>query len=197
MDIRIQPIEMDGVLLIYPEFFEDGRGFFFESYHKAVWRRHGIDIDFVQDNHSRSRRNVVRGFHFQDSTAPQFRVIRCTVGEVFDVVVDLRLGSPTFGRWLGVKLSATSRNQLLIPPEFAHGFAVLTEVAEIQYKVSNHHTAAAERTLAWNDAEVGVEWPIASPILSERDRSQGRPLKEYRENPCFQYNRKEDLPEAK
>ncbi len=189
MDISVQATEMDGVLIIKPKSFEDGRGFFFESYNRVVWRRHGLDLDFVQDNHSRSRRNVVRGFHFQDATAPQFRVVRCTVGEVFDVVVDLRLGSPTFGRWLGVNLLATSRNQLLIPPEFAHGFAVLTEIAEIQYKVSNHHTPSAERTLAWNDPEVGVVWPVANPILSERDKSQGSCLREYRENPCFHYHR--------
>jgi len=189
MDIRIQPTEIDGVLIIAPGCFEDERGFFFESYNKAVWLRHGLDHNFVQDNHSRSGSNVVRGLHFQDDTAPQFRVVRCTVGEVFDVVVDLRVGSPTFGRWLGATLSATNRNQLLIPPGFAHGFAVLTEFAEIQYKVSSYHKPSAERTLAWNDAEVGIKWPLTDPVLSERDRILGRPLQEYRSNPCFQYHR--------
>ena len=187
MDIRIHDTAIEGVKIIAPECFEDERGFFFESYHRKVWARRGIELEFVQDNHSRSRRGVVRGFHFQDATAPQFRVVRCTTGEVFDVVVDLRVGSPTFGRWLGVALSAANRQQLLIPPEFAHGFAVLSEIAEIQYKVSGHHVPSAERSLAWDDPEVAVEWPVAEPILSQRDRTQGMSLRQYLQDPCFHY----------
>lgn len=187
MDISVRKTEIEGVLIISPDCFEDQRGFFFESYHKAVWARHGIHLQFVQDNHSRSRKNVVRGFHFQDNTAPQYRVVRCTVGEVFDVVVDLRVGSPTFGRWLGVRLSAANREQLVIPPEFAHGFAVMSDVAEIQYKVSGHHVPAAERTLAWDDPEVAVKWPVEHPVLSDRDRAMGKSLKDYKANACFQY----------
>ena len=155
--------------------------------HKAVWRRHNLDFDFVQENHSRSKNNVVRGLHFQDNTAPQTRVIRCTQGEVLDVVVDLRVGSPTFGRWLGVVLSMANRHQLVIPPEFAHGFAVLSEVAEIQYRVTGHHTPNAERTLTWNDEGVGIVWPTSNPVLSERDKLQGQSLAEYLRNPCFHY----------
>ena len=178
---------MEGVILIEPDCFEDDRGFFQESYHRRQWADHGIDLTFVQDNHSRSGRGVIRGFHYQDDRAPQVRVVRCTVGEIFDVVVDLRVGSPTFGQWMGVTLSAHNRKQLLIPPPFAHGFAVLSQTAEVQYKVSAHHDPQAERTLAWDDPDVAVVWPVRNPMLSPRDRTRGERLRQYLANPCFIY----------
>ena len=185
MNINISKIEIEGPLIIDPEFFQDERGFFFESYSQQRFSAQGIDIEFVQDNHSGSSKGVLRGFHFQDSLAPQWRLVRCTVGRVWDVVVDLRASSQTFGRWHGVELTATEKRQFLIPPEFAHGFCVLSDVAEVQYKCSHCHVAEAERTLAWDDPEVGVIWPIENPILSQRDRTLGNSLQTYRETPVF------------
>lgn len=187
MNIRILKTEIDGVLIIEPEFFQDDRGFFFESYSRRSFEAHGLDLTFVQDNHSRSAQGVLRGFHYQDATAPQRRLVRCTVGEIWDVVVDLRVGSPTLGRWFGVKLTAENKLQLLIAPEFAHGFCVLSPVAEVQYKCNNFHQPEAERTLAWNDPDVGVRWPVEDPILSARDRERGMSFKEYIERPDFVY----------
>jgi len=179
LDIRVTPAELNGVFVIEPDVFRDDRGFFAESYRRDKMAGHGLDLAFVQDNHSRSRKNVVRGFHFQDQRAPQYRLVRCTVGTVWDVVVDLRVGSPTLGQWIGVELSAENMRQLLIPPEFAHGFAVLSDVAEVQYKCTAHHSPAAERALAWNDPDVAVTWPIADPILSQKDRTAGMSLRDY------------------
>jgi dTDP-4-dehydrorhamnose 3,5-epimerase len=119
-------------------------------------------------------------------TAPQFRLVRCTVGEVWDVVADLRVGSPTFGRWLGVSLSGENKKQLLIAPEFAHAFVVLSEFAEVQYKCTGHHTPSAEHTLAWNDPDIGVPWPVKDPILSKRDMG-GMSLRDYLKRPAFKY----------
>ncbi len=184
MDIEVIRTALNGVLIIKPDSFRDERGFFMESYHSGKFMEHGLDLTFVQDNHSRSRHGVLRGFHYQDATAPQYRLVRCTVGEIFDVVVDLRLGSPTFGQYIGIGLSAENQWQLLIPPEFAHGFEVLSDVAEVQYKVTAHHHPAAERALAWNDPDVSVRWPIPTPILSDKDR-RAPSLGEYLANPAF------------
>lgn len=185
MNITVSKAALDGLLIIDPDFFQDERGFFYESYSSHRFKENGLDIVFVQDNHSRSSQGVVRGFHFQDSNAPQWRLVRCTVGTIWDVVVDLRASSTTFGRWFGIELSAQSKRQFLIPPEFAHGFCVLSEMAEVQYKCSNFHMPDAERTLAWNDPDVAVPWPIAKPMLSARDRETGSSLKSYREDPVF------------
>jgi dTDP-4-dehydrorhamnose 3,5-epimerase len=185
MNMRVSGAAIEGLAIIDPEYFQDERGFFFESYSRPRFQKNGFDIDFVQDNHSRSVRGVIRGFHFQDSTAPQWRLIRCTVGKVWDVVVDLRSSSETFGRWFGVELTADGKRQFLIPPEFAHAFCVLSEVAEVQYKCSNCHVPQAEKTLAWNDPEVAIPWPISDPVLSPRDRENGSTLRSYRENPVF------------
>jgi dTDP-4-dehydrorhamnose 3,5-epimerase len=184
VDITVKETELDGVLIIQPSWFEDERGFFFESYSRRRWAAHELDVTFVQDNHSRSGKGVLRGFHFQDATAPQHRLVRCTVGVIWDVVVDMRVGSPTFGRWLGVELTAENRTQLLMGPEFAHAFVVLSEVAEVQYKTSGFHEPSAERTLAWNDPDVGVPWPVDHPILSAKDGANPG-LAAYRENPAF------------
>jgi len=184
VDICVATTALEGVLIVTPEAFRDERGFFMESYHRRTFLAHGIDLAFVQDNHSRSCRGVLRGFHYQDATAPQYRLVRCTVGEIFDVVVDLQIGSPTFGQHIGVRLSAGNQRQLLIPPAYAHGFEVLSDVAEVQYKVTAHHQPAAERSLAWNDPDLGVPWPIPSPVLSTKDRSAPS-LDEYVANPAF------------
>jgi dTDP-4-dehydrorhamnose 3,5-epimerase len=169
MDIRVIDTPFDGLRIIEPECFEDRRGFFFESYRQDRFAAHGLPSGFVQDNHSRSRRHVLRGFHYQDATAPQVRLVRCTAGDIWDAVVDLRAGAPTFGRWFGVQLSAENRRQLLIPPAFAHGFVVLSDWAEVQYKCTGHHVPAAEHSLAWNDPDLRVGWPVADPMLSARD----------------------------
>lgn len=187
MNIRVGSTRLEGVKIIDPEFFNDSRGFFYESYSKRAFEEHGLDVTFVQDNHSRSVQGVLRGFHYQNGIAPQYRLVRCTVGEIWDVVVDLRIGSPTLGHWFGINLTAEEKRQLLIPPEFAHGFCVLSPVAEVQYKCSDFHMKEAERTLAWNDPDIAVRWPIKDPIVSTRDANQGASFKEYLETPTFSY----------
>ena len=185
MKIRIVETDIEGVVLIEPEYFQDDRGFFFESYSKRRFEEHGLALTFVQDNHSRSGRGVLRGLHYQDASAPQYRLVRCTMGQVWDVVVDLRVGSPTLGHWFAATLNADDKRQLLIPPEFAHGFCVLSDCAEVQYKCTNYHTSQAERTLAWNDPDVGIAWPLADPVLSVRDRTTGQSFRDYLEHPAF------------
>ncbi|MBW4054702.1 MAG: dTDP-4-dehydrorhamnose 3,5-epimerase [Proteobacteria bacterium] len=185
--MRIINTDIDGIVIIEPDYFQDHRGFFFESYNQKRFAEHGLDLTFVQDNHSRSPKGVLRGLHYQGMAGPQFRLIRCTVGEIWDVAVDLRTGSPTFGKWFGVSLSAENKRQVLLAPEFAHGFVVLSDYAEVQYKCTGHHNPAAEASLAWNDPDVQIPWPITDPILSERDRSSGMTLSDYRKNPAFVY----------
>ncbi len=185
MQIRVLKTEINGLFIIEPECFQDDRGFFFESYSQQSFVQHGFHLTFVQDNHSRSAQRVVRGLHYQNAKAPQFRLVRCTVGAIWDVVVDLRVGSPTLGRWFGTELSADDKRQLLIPPEFAHGFCVLSPEAEVQYKCTNFHTPEAERTLAWDDPEIGVPWPVKNPILSARDRESGISFAAYKRRPDF------------
>jgi dTDP-4-dehydrorhamnose 3,5-epimerase len=179
MDIKVHTTELEGVLLIEPKAFEDQRGFFFESYSARRMSEQGLEVNFVQDNHSRSSAGVIRGLHFQNLLAPQVRLVRCSAGAVFDVVVDIRVGSPTYSRWAGYELSASNRRQLLIPPQFAHGFAVLTDTAEVQYKCSGFHNPAADSVLAWNDPKVGIDWPIKEPILSAKDSTTGMTLGAY------------------
>jgi dTDP-4-dehydrorhamnose 3,5-epimerase len=184
MDVTVRPAGFGGALVITPGCFKDARGFFMESYHQEALRKQGVDLTFVQDNHSRSHHRVLRGFHYQDARAPQVRLVRCTVGEIFDVIVDLRTESPTFGKYFGIRLSAENREQFLIPAEFAHGFMVLSETAEVQYKCTGHHNPAAERSLAWNDPDIAVAWPLENPIISDKDRAAPS-LKDYLKNPAF------------
>ena len=171
MNITVTPAgPIDGPLLIQPDVFSDDRGFFYESYSGRTFADHGLDLSFVQDNHSRSRQGVVRGLHYQGPLGAQWRLVRCTVGEIFDVIVDLRIGSPTLGRWVGVRLSSANRHQLLIPPPFAHGFCVLSDTAEVQYKCTGYHNPAAERALAWDDPDLDIDWPLPEePVLSVKD----------------------------
>lgn len=186
MEIRVVPTDLAGVVAIETEFVRDERGFFIESYNRRQYREHGIDYDFVQDNHSRSARNVVRGLHYQGPPAPQAKLVRCTAGAILDVAVDLRAGSPTFGRWVAVELTAENMKQLLLPPGFAHGFATLSAFADVQYKCDAYYTPAAEGAVRWDDPEIGIAWPVAEPVLSGRDR-EAMSLATYRANPAFHY----------
>ena len=186
MEITLTPTDLDGVVIIDTAFFRDERGFFIESYHRRTYAEHGIDYEFVQDNHSRSGARVLRGLHFQDETAPMAKLIRCTVGAIFDVAVDLRVGSPTFGRSVGVELTADNMRQLLIPSGFAHGFATLSESAEVQYKCSGFYTPEAEGSVRWDAPELAIVWPVADPVLSARDRAAPS-LADYLARPAFTY----------
>jgi len=186
MGIRVTQTSLEGVLLIEPDVFRDPRGFFLESYNKRDFQACGISHEFVQDNHSRSAHKVLRGLHYQDMSAPQTKLVRCTVGCVLDVAVDLRVGSPTFARWVGVELSAENARQLLVPVGFAHGFAVLSEVAEVQYKCDAYYAPSAEGVVMWNDPDIGIRWPFSDPILSRRDQA-GMSLKDYLAAPKFFY----------
>lgn len=169
--MRIQPTSLPDVLLIEPQIYGDERGHFFESFHQRHFQElTGVAASFVQDNHSRSMHGVLRGLHYQLSR-PQGKLVRVVSGEVFDVAVDLRRGSPSFGRWLGIVLSARNRRQLWIPPGFAHGFAVTSGAAEVVYKTTDYRAAECERSLRWNDPVLAIAWPLAGPpVLSEKDR---------------------------
>ena len=164
------PTELPGVILLEPKVFGDDRGFFFESYNRRAFREAtGLDPDFVQDNHSRSARNVLRGLHYQ-VRQPQGKLVRVTSGEVYDVAVDLRRSSPTFGRWVGLTLSAANRRMLWVPEGFAHGFVVTSEHAEFLYKTTDYYAPEHERSLLWNDPALGIAWPVeGAPLLKPSD----------------------------
>ncbi len=168
--MNITKTEIPDVLIIEPKVFGDARGFFYESFNQKVWReKTGIDAVFVQDNHSRSARNVLRGLHYQ-IRQPQGKLVRAIRGAVFDVAVDLRRKSPTFGRWVGTELSEENRRQLWIPVGFAHGFLVLSDVAEFLYKTTDYWAPEFERTIIWNDPDLAVAWPLqGEPVLSAKD----------------------------
>ena len=173
--MKIIPTAIPDVLILEPKIFGDERGFFFESYNKSVLEECGIREEFVQDNHSRSAKNVLRGLHYQIKQ-PQGKLVRVVEVEVFDVVVDLRRSSPTFGKWVGVNLSASNKHMLWVPPGFGHGFLVLSEYAEFLYKTTDYYAPEYERCILWNDPEIGIEWPIKiEPMLSVKDR-QGKSL---------------------
>lgn len=160
---------MDGLVLVEPETHGDERGFFFESFRANAWRELGVETDFVQDNHSRSGRGILRGLHFQTEPG-QAKLVRCARGRIWDVAVDLRRDSPTYGGWEAHELDDDRHRQLYVPVGFAHGFCVLSEVADVVYKVSSYYDAETERSIAWDDPGIGIEWPIAEPLLSDRDR---------------------------
>lgn len=174
----IKRTSIDGVLIIQPDIFKDARGFFMESYQAEKFAEAGITDTFVQDNQSGSRQGTLRGLHYQIQQV-QAKLVRVVVGEVYDVAVDLRRASVTFGRWVGVRLSAENKMQLLIPKGFAHGFYVLSDWAEVLYKVTDYYSRQWERSLLWNDPQIGIEWPLLNgqaPILSDKDLN-GTPLK--------------------
>ncbi|MDR0247484.1 MAG: dTDP-4-dehydrorhamnose 3,5-epimerase [Burkholderiales bacterium] len=157
------------VKILEPRVFSDARGFFFESWNRKTLASIGLDLDFVQDNHSRSAKNVLRGLHYQIQRA-QGKLVRAVVGEVFDVAVDLRRSSPTFGRWVGVTLSAENKRMLWVPPCFAHGFVVRSDVAEFLYKTTDYWHAEHERTLLWNDPALAIDWGLSeAPVLAAKD----------------------------
>lgn len=161
---------LPGLLIIEPKIFRDGRGFFYESYRRDQFREAGLDMEFVQDNHSSSCRNTVRGLHYQTSPG-QAKLIRCIAGRIWDVVVDIRPGSATFGQWAGVELTPEDGRMIYIPIGFAHGFAVLSDHAEVLYKCSAPYNSATEAGIAWNDPAIGVDWKVTNPILSLRDQA--------------------------
>lgn len=167
--MRILPTRIDGLVLLEPQVFGDHRGFFAETYRADTWSAAGIDVEFVQDNHSRSRRGTLRGMHFQTEPG-QAKLIRCSRGAIVDVVVDLRRGSATFGEWEAFELDDETMRQLFVPVGFAHGFCVTSEVADVAYKCSNYYDAATEAGIAYDDPAVGIEWPAGvEAIVSERD----------------------------
>jgi dTDP-4-dehydrorhamnose 3,5-epimerase len=165
------------VLILEPKVFGDDRGFFFESFNEQAFvSQTGVKLPFVQDNHSKSARNVLRGLHYQIQQ-PQGKLVRVVVGEVYDVAVDLRRESAHFGQWVGIHLSAANKRQFWVPPGFAHGFVVLSESAEFLYKTTDYYAPAYERSLLWNDLDLGIEWPLdGEPILSVKDQA-GTPFK--------------------
>ena len=173
--MTVTPLTLPEVLLVEPRVFGDDRGFFYESWNRRTLAAAGIDADFVQDNHSRSRRGVLRGLHYQIEHA-QGKLVRATVGEVLDVVVDLRRSSPNFGRHLTVTLSAANRKMLWVPPGFAHGFLVLSEAAEFLYKTTDYWYPEHERTLLWNDPALAIDWPLAGPPTLAAKDAAGVPL---------------------
>lgn len=169
--MKVTPTRLPEVLLIEPRVFEDERGFFMESWQRRTFAEAGIDYDFVQDNHSRSVRDTLRGLHYQLPPHAQGKLVRVTLGEVFDVAVDIRRGSPTFGQWVGEYLSAENRRMLWIPPGFAHGFYTTSEVAEFQYKCTEYYAPESERCIRWDDEGIGVKWPLkGEPLVSRKDQ---------------------------
>jgi dTDP-4-dehydrorhamnose 3,5-epimerase len=168
--VKVLVTELPGVLLVEPVVHRDARGFFLETLRESRYAEHGIDVRFVQDNHSRSQRGTLRGLHAQLAPRPMAKLVRCVAGVIFDVAVDLRRGSPTYGRWVGFELSAENFRQLWIPAGFAHGFCVVSEHAEVEYKCSEVYAPQHEIAIAWNDPRIGVRWPIHEPTLSPRDR---------------------------
>ncbi|KGA24609.1 MULTISPECIES: dTDP-4-dehydrorhamnose 3,5-epimerase [Pectobacterium] len=168
--MQITDSKIHGAKIIQPKVFGDARGFFLETFEKKRYQQMlNIDVDFVQDNHSRSGKGVLRGLHFQ-KTKPQGKLVHVVRGEVFDVAVDIRPGSPTYGVWEGVILSEENKTQFWLPPGLAHGFAVLSDIADFEYKCTDYYDPSDEGCLLWNDPEIGIEWPISSPLLSEKDK---------------------------
>jgi len=168
--MKISPTNIPDVKILTPHLYNDERGFFYESYNQKILSDEGIRSHFVQDNHSRSVKNVLRGLHYQINH-PQGKLVRVVVGEIFDVAVDLRASSPTFGKWTGVRLSAQNHFMLWVPKGFAHGFLVLSDIAEVLYKATDFYDPSSEQCLRWDDPTVAIEWPLgSSPILSQKDQ---------------------------
>jgi dTDP-4-dehydrorhamnose 3,5-epimerase len=167
--MRRVPAAIPDVVILEPDVHRDSRGFFLETYHAEKYRAAGIAESFVQDNHSRSLKGTLRGLHLQ-LQRPQGKLVRVIEGEIFDVAVDVRRGSPTFGKWMGVTLSSENFRQCYLPPGFAHGFAVVSEVAQVEYKCTDLYDPHSELGIAWNDPAIGIEWPVTDPLLSDRDK---------------------------
>ena len=166
--MKITETRLPGVLILEPKVHGDARGFFVETFRREACQAAGIELDFVQDNHSRSRRGVLRGLHAQ-AVRPQGKLVRCSRGEVFDVAVDIDPASASFGQWVGITLSDENHRQLWIPPGYAHGFVVLSEVADFEYKCTDYYAPEHEFGVRWDDPDIGIEWPLSEPVLSAKD----------------------------
>lgn len=178
MPFEFEKLEIEGLVLIKPKVFGDNRGFFMESYKKSDFIKNGIDCDFVQDNHSKSTKGVLRGLHYQAKPKAQAKLVRCIKGRIYDFAVDLRINSPTFGKWTKVELSEENNNLFFIPEGFAHGFVVLSDEAELLYKTNTEYSPQHDRGVLWCDNDISIDWGIDfEPILSEKDKVQPR-LKE-------------------
>ena len=170
--MKVTATALDGVMVIEPSIFADARGYFFEGFNHQRFRELVADVPFVQDNQSFSKKGVVRGLHYQIAPKAQGKLVRVLAGEIFDVVVDIRHGSPQFGRWTGVVLDADIKKQLWIPEGFAHGFQVLSETAEVLYKTTDYWSAEHERAIRWNDPTIGIDWPLKmNPVISDKDNA--------------------------
>jgi len=173
--MQVTPTAIPEVLIIEPKVFGDARGFFFESYNRKTFQAAtGLDVDFVQDNHSRSAQGVLRGLHYQIQQ-PQGKLVRVVAGAVFDVAVDIRRSSPTFGQWVGMELSAENKKMLWVPAGFAHGFLVLSDGTEFLYKTTDYYAPSSERAIAWDDPQIGIAWPLPfAPLLSAKDQAASK-----------------------
>ena len=184
MPFNFKRLKIPEVILVEPQVFPDERGFFMESFKESIFKENGINTKFVQDNHSHSIKGTLRGLHYQKNPSAQAKLVTALKGEIFDVAVDIRNGSPTYGKWVGEILSEKNHKLLYVPQGFAHGFCVLSEEADVTYKVNNEYSPETDRGLLWNDPKVGVKWPIEKPITSKKDQQQ--PLLENIDN-NFQY----------
>ncbi len=173
-----------GILLVETKYFYDDRGFFTESWNKKSFAEAGLNADFVQENHSKSEKDVLRGLHYQTMEEPLAKLVRCISGEIYDVTVDLRASSSTFGKWFGVTLTEDNKKQLYIPVGFAHGFLTLSDFAEVEYKQTGFYNPSAEGTILWNDPEIGIQWSVTNPLLAEKDK-KGITFKDYKLAPAF------------
>lgn len=194
MPFDFRRLSLPEVILIEAQAFPDERGFFMETYKRTAFAEHGLAAAFVQENHSRSGYGVLRGLHYQLRPHAQGKLVRAVVGEIFDVAVDIREGSPTYGQWVAERLSADNRRMLYVPEGFAHGFCVLSEVAEVVYKTTSEYAPESEAGILWNDRAIGIDWPVERPILSPRDAALP-PLREARNN-FVDAERREDSEEA-
>ena len=166
--MKFEETRVPGVIIVEPQVFGDERGFFMETFHQEKFLAAGLPTHFVQDNHSRSEAGILRGLHYQRPRA-QGKLVRAIVGEIYDVAVDIRIDSPAFGQWVGITLSASNKRQLWVPPGFAHGFCVTSEIAEVSYKCTDLYAPECEYNIIWNDPDLKIDWPITEPILSEKD----------------------------
>ncbi len=171
--MRILDTKLDGVKIIEPKVFKDNRGFFMESFNHKTFSELGLNFNFIQDNHSLSvGKDVIRGLHYQLNPRAQTKLVRVITGAIYDVAVDIRLGSPTYGQWVGVTLTEENHRMLLVPKGFAHGFCTLTDNTHVQYKVDEYYSVENDKGILWNDPTLGIEWPTLTPILSEKDTEQ-------------------------
>ena len=171
--MKIVPTELEDVVIIEPDIYRDARGFFLEYFNQRKYAEAGVRATFVQDNHSRSMKNTLRGLHAQ-LRSPQGKLVRVVEGEIFDVAVDIRRGSPSFKRWAGAVLSAENFRQIYVPPGYAHGFCVLSDAAQVEYKVTTFYDPADEIAIVWDDPEISIDWPVKNPLLSGKDRAAPR-----------------------